>query len=69
MKDRDRKRIIVLLRWGAIIVTSYLILLGRGKVADPNLSHFLVLGYILSNIILIFLPIQWFSNPKFFYPL
>jgi PAS domain S-box-containing protein len=69
MKDRDRKRIIVLLRWGAIIVTSYLILLGRGKVADPNLSHLLVLGYILSNIVLIFLPIPWFSNPKFFYPL
>jgi len=59
----------VLLRWGAIIVTSYLILLGRGKVADPNLSHLLVLGYILSNIVLIFLPIPWFSNPKFFYPL
>jgi len=69
MKDRDRKRIIILLRWGAIIVTSYLILLGRGKVADPNLSHLLVLGYILSNIVLIFLPIPWFSNPKFFYPL
>lgn len=69
MKDRDRKKVILLLRWGAIIVTSYLILLGRGKVTDPNLGHLLVLGYILSNIILIFLPTQWFSNPKFFYPL
>jgi PAS domain S-box-containing protein len=69
MKGSDRKRVILLLRWGTIIVTSYLILLGRGKVADPNLSHILVLGYILTNIILIFLPVSWFSNPKFFYPL
>ncbi len=69
MKDRDKKKVILLLRWGAIIVTSYLILLGRGKVTNPDLSHLLVLGYILSNIILIFLPIPWFSNPKFFYPL
>jgi PAS domain S-box-containing protein len=69
MNDKDRKRIILLLRWGAIIVTSYLILLGRGKVADPNLSHLLVVGYIFSNIILIFLPVAWFSNPKFFYSL
>ncbi|MBM4339750.1 MAG: PAS domain S-box protein [Deltaproteobacteria bacterium] len=69
MKESDKKRIILLLRWGAIIVTSYLILLGRGKVADPNLSHLLVLGYILSNIIIAFLPDRWFSSPKFFYPL
>lgn len=47
MKDKDRKRIIVLLRWGGIIVTSYLILLGREKVADPNLSHLLIIGYLL----------------------
>ena len=69
MKEKDRKRIIILLRWGAIIVTSYLILLGRGKVADPGLSHILVLGYILSNIVLAFLPASWYSNQKFFYPL
>ena len=69
MKEKDRKRIIILLRWGAIIVTSYFILLGRGKVADPGLSHILVLGYILSNIVLAFLPASWYSNQKFFYPL
>jgi len=69
MKEQDKKKIILLLRWGAIIVTSYLILLGRGKVADPNLSHLLVLGYIISNVILAFCPSSWFSNPKFFYPL
>jgi PAS domain S-box-containing protein len=69
MEVRYTKKVILLLRWGAIIVTSYLILLGRGKVADPYLSHLLVLGYIVSNLILIFCPSSWFSNPKFFYPL
>jgi PAS domain S-box-containing protein len=69
VKEKDKKRIILLLRWTAIIVTSYLILLGRGKVADPNLSHLLVSGYILSNILLSFFPTSWFSNPRFFYPL
>ena len=69
MKKPDKKRIILLLRWTAIIVTSYLILLGRGKVADPNLSHLLVLGYLISNLILTFFPSSWFSNPRFFYPL
>ena len=69
MKEQDKKRVILLLRWTAIIVTSYLILLGRGKVADPDLSHILVLGYIISNVILTFFPSSWFSNPRFFYPL
>ena len=69
MKKPDKKRIILLLRWTAIIVTSYLILLGRGKVVDPNLSYLLVLGYLISNVILTFFPSSWFSNPRFFYPL
>lgn len=69
MKEQEKKRIILLLRWTAIIVTSYLILFGRGKVADPTLSHLLVLGYLFSNIIVTFFPSTWFSNPKFFSPL
>ena len=69
MKKPDKKRIILLLRWTAIIVTSYLILLGRGRVVDSNLSHLLVFGYLISNVIITFFPSSWFSNPKFFYPL
>ena len=69
MKKPDKKRIILLLRWTAIIVTSYLILLGRGRVVDPNLSHLLVFGYLISNVIITFFPSSWFSNPRFFYPL
>jgi PAS domain S-box-containing protein len=69
MEDKDRKKVILTLRWTAIIVTSYLILFGRGRVMDLHLSHFLIGGYILSNILLTFLPKSWFSNLKFFYPL
>ena len=69
MKKPDKKRIILLLRWTAIIVTSYLILLGRGRVVDSNLSHLLVFGYLISNVIITFFPSSWFSNPRFFYPL
>lgn len=69
MEERDKKKVILLLRWGAIIVTSYLILFGRGRVTDSNLSHFLVLGYLFSNLVLTFCPRSWFSNSKFFYPL
>jgi len=50
-------------------VTSYLILLGRGRVVDSNLSHLLVFGYLISNVIITFFPSSWFSNPRFFYPL
>lgn len=58
-----------MLRWTSIIVTSYLILLGKGRVADPQLSNIFIIGYILSNLFLTFLPKKWFLNPKFFYSL
>jgi PAS domain S-box-containing protein len=69
MGDQNRKRVILTLRWTAIIVTSYLILFGRGRVTDLHLSHILIVVYILSNVLLTFLPKTWFSNLKFFYPL
>jgi PAS domain S-box-containing protein len=69
MDEKERKRIILTLRWTAIIVTSYLILFGRGRVTDLHLSHILIAIYILSNISLYLFPRTWFSNTKFFYPL
>ena len=69
MKDQEKKKIIITLRWTAIIVTSYLILFGRGRVTDIQLSHLLIAVYLLSNVLLTFLPKTWFSNLKFFYPL
>ena len=68
IRDHERKKIILTLRWTAIIVTSYLILFGRGRVTDLHLSHILIAVYILSNVLLTFLPEAWFSNQKFFYP-
>ncbi len=69
MEAQDKKRVILTLRWTAIIVTSYLILFGRGKVTDLHLSHLLIVIYLLSNLLLTFLPKIWFSNAKLFYPL
>jgi PAS domain S-box-containing protein len=69
MGDQDRKKVILTLRWTAIIVTSYLILFGRGRVTDLPLSYILIVGYLLSNIFLTFVPKIWFSNTKLFYPL
>jgi PAS domain S-box-containing protein len=69
MKDQDKKKVTLLLRWTVIIVVAYLILFGKGRVADQRLSQLLIIGYILSNLLLAFLPKAWFSNPKFFYPL
>jgi PAS domain S-box-containing protein len=69
LEDQDRKKIIITLRWTAIIVTSYLILFGRGRVTDLYLSYILIIVYLLSNVLLTFLPKRWFSNLKLFYPL
>jgi len=69
MEDQDRKRIILILRWTAIIVTSYLILFSKGRVTDLHLSNILIFIYLLSNVVLSFFPKRWFSNLKLFYPL
>ncbi len=69
MEDQDRKKIIIMLRWTAIIVTSYLILFGKGRVTNLNLSYTLIIIYLLSNVSLSFFPKKWFSNLKLFYPL
>ena len=63
----DRKRIIVSLRWTVIIVTSYLILFGGGRIVDFHLGHLFILIYILSNTVFMFLPRHWFSKQYFFY--
>jgi len=68
MEDHNKKRIISL-RWAVIIVTSYLILFGKGKIAHIDLGQLFILLYILSNLLLIFVPPKWFSNLKFFYSL
>jgi PAS domain S-box-containing protein len=69
MRDQDRKQAVLLLRWTSIIVTSYLVLLGKGSLPDAQISYFFVIGYILSNLLLSLLSRKVFLNPKFFYSL
>jgi len=69
MEDQDKKRVILTLRWTVIIVTSYLILFGKGRVIDLYSSYVLIIVYLLSNVLLTFFPKAWFSNLKLFYPL
>jgi len=68
MENQNKKKILSL-RWAVIIATSYLILFGRGKIAHIDLGHLFILVYILSNLLLTFIPTKWFSNPKVFYSL
>ena len=67
MKDQNRKRITLSLRWTIIIITSYLILFGKGGATDFNLGKLFVLLYIFSNVILTFFPSSWFVNLNLFY--
>ena len=69
MEDQDRKKVIIMLRWTAIIVTAYLILFGKGRMTSLHLSYTLIIIYLLSNVLLSFFPKKWFSNLKLFYPL
>jgi len=69
IKNQDRKKVVLALRWTVIIVTCYLILLGRGRVTNLHLSYLLIFGYILSNLLLTFFPKAWFWNQKLFYSL
>ncbi len=69
LEDQDRKKIIITLRWTAILVTSYLVLFVRGRVTSLSLSYAFITVYLLSNVLLTFLPKSWFSNLKLFYPL
>src|SRR4030042_2645665 len=68
MEDQNKKKILSL-RWTAIIVTSYIIIFVKGKISHIDLGHLLILVYILSNLLLTFIPHKWFSNLKFFYSL
>ena len=67
VKEQNKKKIVVSLRWTVIIVTSYLILFGKGRITDLHLGHLFILVYILSNIVLMSFPADWFSKQKFFY--
>jgi PAS domain S-box-containing protein len=69
MEAPSRKKLTLSLRWAAIIVTSYLLLFGTGRIADLYLIYVFVIFYLLSNLILTFLSPSFFFKPRFLYVL
>lgn len=59
-----RKGTTILVRWLAIIATSYFLLLNQGS--GPGLAiEFLISFYIATNLLLMALPAAWFSGKGF----
>jgi PAS domain S-box-containing protein len=67
MGPEGHKRIVLRLRWVTIIITSYLILFGRGISFPQFLPTFLIFFYLCSNLIAHFLPSSYFLRLPFFY--
>lgn len=70
MKVEDptqHKQIVLRLRWMTIIITSYLILFGRGIHFPQFSSSLLIFIYLFSNIIVYFIPPYYFTKNSFFY--
>jgi PAS domain S-box-containing protein len=61
------KSIVLRLRWVTIIVTSYLILFGRGIDTPQLFPSLLILFYLVSNLIAYGLPSSYFLKLRFFY--
>jgi PAS domain S-box-containing protein len=61
------KQMVLRLRWMTIIITSYLILFGRG-IAFPQLfPSLLILFYLFSNVVAYFISASYFTKLSFFY--
>jgi PAS domain S-box-containing protein len=64
--SKGYKQMVLRLRWMTIIITSYLILFGRG-IAFPQLfPSLLILFYLFSNVVAYFIPSSYFSKLSFF---
>lgn len=61
------KQMVLRLRWVTIIITSYLILFGRGIDFPQLLPSLLILFYLFSNGIAYFIPSSYFSRLSVFY--
>ena len=61
------KQIVLRLRWVTIIITSYLILFGRGISSPQFLPSLIISFYLFSNLIAYFLPSSYFLKISFFY--
>ncbi len=63
----EHKKIVLRLRWVTIIITSYLILFGRGINSPQPFPSLLIFIYLLSNVLAHFVPAPYFIKPSFFY--
>jgi len=61
----DKKRTILILQWLVTIVTSYLILFGKGEISADPLVHGLVVTFFLTVFALYRLPEEKFYHPYF----
>lgn len=61
------KKMVLRLRWITIIVTSYLILFGRGISSPQILPSLVILSYLLSNVAAMFIPPSYFLKTSFSY--
>jgi C4-dicarboxylate-specific signal transduction histidine kinase len=65
----DKRKVVLILRWALIVVTSYLILSGKPFRVRFDGAQLLILAYVVSHIILTFLPRAWFFDQSLFYAL
>lgn len=61
----DKKRTVLILQWLITIVTSYLILFGKGEISQDPLVHGLVVIFFLAVFVFYRLPEEKFFHPYF----
>jgi PAS domain S-box-containing protein len=65
--SKGYRQVVLRLRWVTIIVTSYLILFGRGIDVPQLLPSLLIVFYLVSNVIAYLIPPSYFLRIPFFY--
>ena len=65
--SKRHKEIVLRLRWVTIIITSYLILFGRGIGSPQFLPSLLIFFYLSSNLMAYFIPSPYFLKVSLFY--
>jgi diguanylate cyclase (GGDEF)-like protein len=67
--DSPRKITVIRLRWLVVIICAYLLLFSPDPLLKPIALHGVVLGYLLTGIVLYFLPDRLFDDSLFYSPM
>ena len=67
--EAPKKIMAIRLRWLLIIICSYLLIYSAGATISPSVVHNLVLGYMLTNAALYWVPEKLFESSYFYAPL